>query len=210
VQDLVFLGDDSNIPLANIIVISDSPEPLPVPPPIERPLAVIARRRAEARAACQPYTRSIASDPHSSSPPSSESSLSAPTTDTANPDEDDHPGHGWIRYQAGLHRTKIDIPCSDEEPALILPAKYVRFNLEPYRGEPHIEGTNGKGLPVYAEELVAQPDRDPTLVPDNEDEYFAFLTETNMMDGALARAIDGLGDYGVWADIIRLRKAAMC
>jgi hypothetical protein len=39
-------------------------------------------------------------------------------------------------------------------------------------------------------------------------EYLAHLEEESMISGPLTRAIDALGDYGVQADIIRLRQAA--
>jgi hypothetical protein len=55
--------------------------------------------------------------------------------------------------------------------------------------------------------MVAADDS-ATFVPDDDAQYLAFLEERQMIAGPLTRAIDALGDYGVQADIIRLRRAA--
>jgi hypothetical protein len=42
--------------------------------------------------------------------------------------------------------------------------------------------------------------------PVNDKEELAFLAETHMMNSALNRALEGLGDYGVYTDMIHLRN----
>jgi hypothetical protein len=51
---------------------------------------------------------------------------------------------------------------------------------------------------------MASPIEGRRTPPANDEEDLAFLAETHMMNSALNRALEGLGDYGVYADIIRL------
>jgi hypothetical protein len=53
---------------------------------------------------------------------------------------------------------------------------------------------------------MASPVEGRRTPPANDEEDLAFLAETHMMNSALNRALEGLGDYGVYADVIRLRN----
>ena len=87
-----------------------------------------------------------------------------------------------------------------------MPARFVRFRVEPITGEPTIYGTMGVGRPIYAESLEAAPASWAAPADYRDDEYFKMLTEERMIGGPLERAIEDLGDYGVKADIMRLRN----
>jgi hypothetical protein len=118
----------------------------------------------------------------------------------------DHPLEDWIRFDPDLHRTAIQIPATEAEPLKKVPARFVRFRVEPITGKPTIYGTMGVGRPIYAESLEAAPASwaAPTDYCDNE--YFKVMTEERMIGGPLERVIEDLGDYRVKADIICLRN----
>jgi hypothetical protein len=84
-------------------------------------------------------------------------------------------------------------------------AKYLRFTIN-VDGEPTIEATMGRGGPHYALPIMVSPVEGRHTPPANDEEDLAFLAETHMMNSALNRALEGLGDYGVYADVIRLRN----
>jgi hypothetical protein len=87
----------------------------------------------------------------------------------------------------------------------MVPAKYLKFTIN-YNSEPTVEATMGWGCPHYTLPITASPvDKHIPMLRNNEEEL-AFLTETHMMNSALNRALEGLGDYGVYADIIWLRN----
>ena len=87
-----------------------------------------------------------------------------------------------------------------------VPARFVRFRVEPITGEPTIYGTMGVGRPIYAESLEAAPASWAAPADYRDDDHFKMLTEERMIGGPLERAIEDLGDYGVKADIMRLRN----
>jgi hypothetical protein len=114
-------------------------------------------------------------------------------------------GEGWFHSQPGLHRTRLTIPPHHGAPEdELVDAKYLRFTIN-FDGEPTIEATMGRGEPHYALPIMASPVEGRRTPPANDEEDLAFLAETHMMNSALNRALEGLGDYGVYADVIRLR-----
>jgi hypothetical protein len=118
----------------------------------------------------------------------------------------DHPLEDWIWFDPDLHCTAIQIPATEAEPLERVPACFVCFRIEPITGEPTIYRTMGRGRPTYAECLEAAPASWASPADYCDDEHFKLLTEERMIGGPLERAIKDLGDYGVKADIIRLRN----
>jgi hypothetical protein len=147
-----------------------------------------------------PPSRPVTPIVHRSPPPSS--------SDNASSDEDDNDmplGEGWFRSQPGVHRTRLTIPPHHGAPEdELVDAKYLRFTIN-FDGEPMIEATMGQGGPHYALPIMASPVEGQRTPPANDEEDLAFLAETHMMNSALNRALEGLGDYGVYADVIQLR-----
>ena len=118
----------------------------------------------------------------------------------------DHPLEDWVRFDPDLHCTVIQIPATEAEPLDRVPARFVRFRVEPITGEPTIYGTMGVGRPIYAESLEAAPASWAHPADYRDDDHFKLLTEERMIGRPLERAIEDLGDYGVKADIMRLRN----
>jgi hypothetical protein len=118
----------------------------------------------------------------------------------------DHPMEDWIRFNRDLHRTSIQIPATEANPHVKVPARFIRFRVEPITGEPTIYGTMGVGRPVYTKNLEAAPASWAAPADHRDDEYFKLLAEERMIGGPLERAIEDLGDYGVKADVMRLRN----
>jgi hypothetical protein len=135
---------------------------------------------------------------------------SLPSHYTIEVDTDDlvqmHPLEDWFWFDPDLHRTSIQIPISEARPNEKVPARFVRFRVEPLMGEPTIYGTIWRGRPVYAECLEAAPASWAAPADHRDDNHFQLLTEERMISGPLERAIEDLGDYGVKADIMRLRN----
>jgi hypothetical protein len=123
-------------------------------------------------------------------------------------DEDDMPlGEGWFCSQPGIHTTCLTVPPYHGAPEdELIDAKYLRFTIN-YNGEPTIEATMGRGEPHYALPIMASPVEGRCTPPANDKEDLAFLAETHMMNSALNWALEGLGDYGVYTDVIRLRNS---
>jgi hypothetical protein len=148
-----------------------------------------------------PPSRPVTPVVHRSPPPSSDNSTS--------PDEDDNDmpiGEGWFHSQPGVYRTRLTISPHHGAPEdELVDAKYLRFTIN-FDGEPTIEATMGRGGPHYALPIMASPVEGRRTPPANDEEDLAFLAETHMMNSALNRALEGLGDYGVYADVIRLRN----
>jgi hypothetical protein len=69
----------------------------------------------------------------------------------------EHPLEDWIRFDPDLHHTSIQIPATEVEPLVKVPAHFIRFRVEPITGEPTVYGTMGVGRPIYAESLEAAP-----------------------------------------------------
>jgi hypothetical protein len=146
---------------------------------------------------------------------------SLPSHYTIEVDVDDliraHLGDDWIKFDPEIHRTGIQIPITEADPHNKVLAYYVRFRVEPITGEPTIYSTMGRGRPVYAEALEAAPVSWAAPANYQDDDHFKILMEERMIGGPLERAIEDLGDYGVKADIMRLRalesdrhKLALC
>jgi hypothetical protein len=120
-------------------------------------------------------------------------------------DKDDFPiGEGWFRNKPGVHTTNLTIPPDhgDEE---MVNAKYLKFTIN-YNGEPTIEATMGWGHPHYTLPIVASLVDECIPPPQNDKEELAFLAEMHMINSTLNRALEGLGDYSVYADVIQLRN----
>jgi hypothetical protein len=83
--------------------------------------------------------------------------------------------------------------------------KYLKFTVN-YNGEPTIKATMGWGRPHYALPVVASLVNEHIPLSQNDEEELAFLTKMHMMNSTLNRALEGLGDYGVYTDVIRLRN----
>jgi hypothetical protein len=151
---------------------------------------------------------SVSSTTSSSSPATSMHSF--PSHYTLEIDVDDlvqtHPGDDWIRFQSEIHRTHIKIPATEAEPETKVDARFIRFRIDNITGEPTIYGTMGAGQPVYTEALEAAPASWAAPADYRDDRHFTLLTEERMIRGPMERAIENLGDYGVKADIIRLRN----
>jgi Chromo (CHRromatin Organisation MOdifier) domain len=142
---------------------------------------------------------------HQGSPPPSDSQPDNITPPL--PKDDDTPlGEGWFHSQPSMHTTRLTVPlyhrALDDE---LTDAKYLKFTIN-YNSEPTIEATMGRGEPHYALPIMALPIEGRHTPPANDEEDLAFLAETHMMNSALNQALEGLGDYGVYADVIRLRN----
>jgi hypothetical protein len=145
------------------------------------------------------------------SEPSSESSISSsqPSHYTIEVDvgdvQRDHPGEGWITFNPALHCTSILIPTSESQPETQIPARYVRYHVDQYTGEPTISGTMGIGRPVYGETLQAAPEADAQPANYRDHRYFATFEEQYMISGPVTRALEDLGDYGLLGEVMRYR-----
>src|SRR5579863_610187 len=108
----------------------------------------------------------------------------------------DHPGPEWYPYRPDQHFSRLTIP--DEEGRQV-EAKYLSVRV--VQGEPTIMGTMGYGQPVHAESLHALPFATPAPA------HFhlpSFNLLQNPFDPRTERALDGLGDLGVQAEVYRL------
>jgi hypothetical protein len=118
----------------------------------------------------------------------------------------EHPLEDWVRFDPDLHCTSIQIPATEADPHIKVPARFIRFRVEPITGEPTIYGTMGVGRPIYTESLEAAPASWAAPADHRDDDYFKLLAEERMIGGPLKRAIEDLGDYGVKADVMHLRN----
>src|SRR5579863_1431373 len=112
----------------------------------------------------------------------------------------DHPGPEWYPYRPDQHFSRLTIP--DEEGRQV-EAKYLSVRV--VQGEPTIMGTMGYGQPVHSESLHALPFAAPAPA------HFhipSFSILQNPFDPRTERALDGLGDLGVQAEVYRLRRVA--
>src|SRR5579863_9609699 len=110
----------------------------------------------------------------------------------------DHPGPEWYPYRPEQHISRLTIP--DEEGRQV-EAKYLSVRV--VQGEPTIMGTMGYGQPVHSESLHALPFAAPAPA------HFhlpSFNILQNPFDPRTERALDGLGDLGVQAEVYRLRR----
>ena len=78
------------------------------------------------------------------------------------------------------------------------------FNVEKHDREPTIYSTMGGNAPVFCNVLHAEPR--PKIAAGTEGDDIYLLGERFQMDRAVTRAIEAIGDAGVMADILRLRK----
>ena len=115
-----------------------------------------------------------------------------------------HLGYPFWRYKRILHGAPIMLP--DLIPARGIPqrADYMAFNIKKHDGEPTIYSTMGGNNPIFCNVLHADPQLDIATGTKGDNVYL--LGECFQMDSAITRAIEAIGDAGVTADIIRLRK----
>jgi hypothetical protein len=105
-----------------------------------------------------------------------------------------------------VHTTCLTVPPHHGAPKEeLIDTKYLRFTIN-YNGKPTIEVTMGRGQPHYTLLITTSPVKGCPPPPANDEEDLAFLAKTHMMNSALNRALEGLEDYGVYADVIRLRN----
>jgi hypothetical protein len=84
-------------------------------------------------------------------------------------------------------------------------AKYMRFMMNKERGEPEIWGTDGLNHDIVGAPLTAEP----CLANINlgiDDTDLAPFVDINMFRKDLELALWGLNDYGIIADVYRLRS----
>jgi hypothetical protein len=143
---------------------------------------------------------------HHNTPPSEEEAQAQTSpVESSEDNKDNFPiGEGWFHSKLGVHTTNLTIPTNHDNEEM-KNTKYLKFTIN-YNGEPTIKATMGWGCPHYALPIVASPVDKCIPPPWNDEEELAFLAETHMMGGPLNRALEGLGDYGVYADMIRLRN----
>ena len=115
-----------------------------------------------------------------------------------------HPGYPFWKYKRALHGAPILLPDPIADRGIPQRANYVAFNVEKHDGEPTVYLTMGGNTPVFCNVLHAKPHPEITTGTEGDDIYL--LGERIQMDGAVTRAIKAIGDTGVMADIIRLRK----
>jgi hypothetical protein len=116
----------------------------------------------------------------------------------------EHPLEDWVRFDRDLHRTSIQIPATEADPHVKVPARFIHFRVEPITGEPTVYRTMGVGQPIYAESLEAAPASWAAPTDYRDDDYFKLLAEERMIGRPLERAMEDLGDYRVKADVMRL------
>src|SRR5579863_239313 len=112
----------------------------------------------------------------------------------------DHPGPEWYPYRPDQHFSQLTIP---DKKGRQVEAKYLSVRV--VQGEPTIMGTMGYGQPVHSESLHALPFAAPAPA------HFhlpSFNLLQNPFDPRTERALDGLGDLGVQAEVYRLRRVA--
>src|SRR5579863_8998470 len=112
----------------------------------------------------------------------------------------DHPGPEWYPCRPDQHFSRLTIP---DEKGRQVEAKYLSVRV--VQGEPTIMGTMGYGQPVHSESLHALPFAAPAPA------HFhipSFSILQNPFDPRTERALDGLGDLGVQAEVYRLRRVA--
>src|SRR5579863_753302 len=112
----------------------------------------------------------------------------------------DHPGPEWYPYKPDQHISWLTIP--DEEGQQV-EAKYLSVRV--VQGEPTIMGTMGYGQPVHSKPLHALLFSAPAPA------HFhlpSFNLLQNPFDPRTERALDGLGDLSVQAEVYRMRRVA--
>ena len=115
-----------------------------------------------------------------------------------------HPGDPFWRYKRILHGAPILLPDPITDRGIPQRADYVAFNVEKHDGEPTVYSTMGGNTAVFCNILHAEPRPEIAAGTEGDDVYL--LGERFQMDRAVTRAIEAIGDTGVMADIIRLRK----
>ena len=78
------------------------------------------------------------------------------------------------------------------------------FNIEKHNGEPTVYSTMGGNAPVFCNMLHTEPRPNIAVGTEGNDVYL--LGEHFQMDRAITRAIEAIGNAGITADIIRLRR----
>ena len=127
------------------------------------------------------------------------SSLDSQLSDAAT-----HPNYPFWRYKRALHSAPILLPDPITDRGILQRADYVAFNVEKHDGEPTVYSTMGGNAPASCNVLHTEPR--PEIVAGTEGDDIYLLGERFQMDRAVTRAIEAIGDTGVMADILRLRK----
>ena len=115
-----------------------------------------------------------------------------------------HTGYPFWRYKRALHSTPILRPDPIVARGILQRADYVAFNVKKYDGESTIYSTMGGNAPVFCNVLHAETRPEIAAGTEGDDVYL--LGENFQMDGVVTRAIEAIGNAGVMANIIRLRK----
>lgn len=125
------------------------------------------------------------------------SSLSSQVSENA-----PHTGYPFWCYKCVTHGAPITLP--DDRPERGLPQRvaYIAMNIEKHDGEPTIYSTMGGDAPRYCNVLHAEPRPDIARGDDGNDLYL--LRERFQLDPIVARAVEAVGDSGVYADVYRL------
>ena len=115
-----------------------------------------------------------------------------------------HPGYPFWRYKQALHGAPILLPDLIVARGIPQRADYMAFNIEKHDREPTVYSTMGGNAPVFCNVLHAEPGPEIAAGMEGDDVYL--LDERFQMDGAVTRVVEAIGDAGVMADIIRLRR----
>ena len=119
------------------------------------------------------------------------------------PVDDAHPSIGWKESIKTSHQHQVMI--NDPTTNLLHKAKYMRFMISKETGEPEIWGTDGIGKDIVGAPLRAEPCFvNITLGIDDTD--LSELTDIHMFRQDIKSRLWAMNDYGVIADIYRLRR----
>ena len=126
--------------------------------------------------------------------------------DSDSENDAEHPGAGWIRYDAkNPEHYPVHIEYSDH---ILSVARYIRFVFD---GENTIlQGTEGKGDPIYQKDLYARVPSDlgrPNITNDKDirDDHLFVLHPESELRELVDRAVHTQTDPGLMADIVRYR-----
>ena len=117
----------------------------------------------------------------------------------------DHPGYPWELFDPSRHREGILVPVGPGEDLVFRPCKYVRTAVNPETDDPEIWGTEGKDLTTFGETLFSKPTPQPAQTEHVDDTDLTPLTLPHALNHAQNCALETLKDYGLLADIQRLR-----
>ena len=114
------------------------------------------------------------------------------------------PGYPFWRYKRALHSTPILLPDPIAAQGIPQRANYVAFYIKKHDREPTVYSTMEGNAPIFCNVLYAEPW--PKIAAGTKGNDVYLLGEHFQMDGAVTRVIKAIGNAGVMANIIRLRK----